>query len=251
LGASLGGAGDFLGKEETVNRVLALALVVVAGGAAQPLGQDQVSQAVARGKLYSCRADFLKDGLKSKKIKIDGAMARDGVSKYVTFYDDRDVIAAAAAEANQKMRDLSPVDIASIPHSGLLFANVEIHARGLIPTKRMAQRYMDGNAHLVLEIGDGVIQPVKIGTYPTPPKTECYNTMYLWSVFGNYNFSVGGLVPIAIPCGSVGPNKIAIEFAFALDEEQRRAKKAEVILLDGDGKRHSAEFDLATLAGAI
>jgi hypothetical protein len=214
---------------------------------AATLTSDDVSRAVARGKRFNTRADFLKDGLKAKKIKIDGVMSRDGISKYVTFYDDSDVIAAAASEANQKMRDLSAEDLEKIPRTGLLFANVDLHARGMLPVKRLAKRYMDGRAHLVLKIGGSVIQPVQIGTYPTPPRSECYNTMYLWSVFGSYRFSVGGIVPIVIPCGELGPDKISIEFAFALTDEQLRAETAEVILIGGDGKRHSADVELSGL----
>jgi hypothetical protein len=213
---------------------------------AETLSETQIRYAVANGKRFNSRSDFLKEGLKQKKVKIEGRLGRDSTSKYITFYDDLDVISAAVAEANQKMRDLTAEELHPIPISGLLFARVEIHAGGLLPIGRVSRKFMDGNTHLVLKIGDAVVQPVQAGSYPTPPKTECYDTLYLWSVFGTYNFAVSGLIPIPIPCGQYLPSKIAIEFAFRLSQEQVR-QKATAILIDGTGKRYPVKVDLAKL----
>lgn len=219
--------------------------LLTAAARGQSLSESDIAKAVAYGKQFNSRPDFLRDGLKPKRFKIAGAFATDGTSKYITFYDDLDVISAAVAEANQKMRDLGSEELKSIPQTGLLFANVEIHARGLIPTGRLSRRYMDGRAHLVLKLGNQVIQPVQVGSYPTPPRSECRNTIYLWSVFGTYNFGVGTIVPVPLPCGPT-EGKIAIEFGFRLTPDQMR-QKATAILIDGDGKRHATDVDLAGL----
>ena len=69
--------------------------------------------------------------------------------------------------------------------------------------------------------------------------------MYLWSVFGSFNFAVGGMVPIALPCATQGPDRIAIEFGFRLRDAQW--SPAEVILIDGDGNRQKVGVDLSKL----
>jgi hypothetical protein len=212
--------------------------------AVKPLPKSQIAEALAHGKQFKSHRDFLKEGLKSNKSQIASAWAKDGISKYVTFYDDLAVISAAAATANEQMRELTEQDIAKIPRTGLLFANVELQARGALPVSKLNRRYTGGRARLVLKIGERLVQPVKEGFYPSPPKTECYNTLYLWSVFGTYNFAVGGIVPVALPCGPAGPSKFSLEFAFQLTPEQMR-QKAEVLLIDGDGHQHKTQVDLS------
>jgi len=229
---------------------LALATVAVGIGLSQDVGavksfaRSQIAEAVAYGKQFKSHQDFLKDGLKGKKFQIASAWAKDGISKYVTFYSDLDVISAAAATANQQMRALTEEDLMKIPRTDLLFANVELHARGALPVSKLNRRYTDGRARLVLKIRERLVQPLKDGFYPSPPKTECYNTLYLWSVFGTYNFAVGGIVPVALSCGPSGPSKFSLEFAFQLTPEQMR-QKAEVFLIDGDGHRHKTQVDLS------
>jgi len=44
---------------------------------------------------------------------------------------------------------------------GLLHAFVEVHARGAIPTSKLNRRYREQRAHLVLKIGDRVVQRVE------------------------------------------------------------------------------------------
>lgn len=224
-----------------MNHSLLFILFISITASAQQPPEPEVAAAVARGKAYTSRDAFLSRGLQDKRIAISK-------TAQITFYDDSDVVAAAVAEANQKMRELSPEDLKQIPRSGLLFANVEIKAgrRGVGGrVSKSLDRYMDGAAHLVLKVGDTVIQPVEIGSYPTPPKSPCYQTMYLWSAFGTLNLTVGGFVPINLPCPSQQPDKISIEFAFRLSNEQWRP--GEVILIDSSGARESAPVDLAKL----
>jgi hypothetical protein len=229
---------------------LALATSAVGIGLSQdletvkPASNLQIAEAVAFGKQFKSHKDFLKEGLKSKKFQIASAWGKDGISKYVTFYSDLDVISAATATANQQMRDLTEEQISKIPSTGLLFVNVELHARGALPVRKLNRRYTDGRARVVLKIGERLVQPVREGFYPSPPKTECYNTLYLWSVFGTYNFAVGGIVPLALPCGPSGPSKFSLEFAFQLTPQQM-TQKAEVFLIDGDGGRHKTDVDLS------
>jgi ribosomal protein S13 len=215
-------------------------------GQPQTLSEAQVSQAVEFGKRFNTRDAFIKEGLRRKKFQIASAWAKDGISKYVTFYNDCDVISAVGAEANQKMRELSRQDLEKVPRTGLVFANVELHARGVIPERKLNRRYTGGRAHLVLQIDGQVVQPVREGYYPTPPKTECFNTVYLWTVFGTYSFGVGGVVPLPLPCGPTGPSKFTLEFAFQLTDEQMK-KKGAIILIDGDGNRHKTDVDLSKI----
>lgn len=209
---------------------------------------SRLDRAIAKGKEYRNYRDFLHKGLADTRYQIASAWAKDGISKYVTFYDDLDVISAAAATAEQQMREFTPEDLQQLPTTGLIFANVELHGRGMVSVAKLNKRYTEGKARLVLRIGGRLIQPVRDGYFPSPPKTECYSTMYLWSVFWGYRFAVAGLFPITLPCGPSGPSKFSLEFAYALQPEQMT--EGEAFLIDANGHRHVSKINLARFADA-
>jgi hypothetical protein len=87
--------------------------------AAQPestFPQDQMAKGIALGKQFTTRKQFIETGLKQNKIQISSAWAKDGISKYVTFYRDYHVVAARVAEATQQLRDVSEKDLSAIPY---------------------------------------------------------------------------------------------------------------------------------------
>ena len=130
--------------------------------AARPsLNEAQIKQAIAYGARFKTEDEFFKSGIKGVRIKLASAMAMDGISKYATFFDDWNVIAAKSAAANQQMRELNPIGIQS---KGLLHVIVEIHARGTIGNGKLSRRYGKERAHLVLKIGERVVQPLAKGT---------------------------------------------------------------------------------------
>jgi len=207
---------------------------------------EELERFMALGKTYKNKTDYLHGALKNNRIQLASAMAADGISKYVTFFKDRDVVASLVADGNSNLHTVTADELQTIPKTGLLFANVELHARGLIPVNKLNKRYTDGRARLVLQIQDRYIEPVKDGFFPSAPKTGCTQTFYLWSVFGNYRFGVATITPVTGSCEPVGPSKFSLEFAFVVSDEDMK-KDAAVILLDGDGHKHSSNVKLSML----
>jgi hypothetical protein len=150
------------------------------------------------------------------RVKLASAMAMDGISKYATFYNDWPAVAAEAAAAHQQMRELKPEEIQT---NGLLHAYVEVHGRGAFPTNKMNRRYGPQRAHLVLKIGERIIQPVEKVTIM---KSDQSPAAYL----AGYNES-----------------KITLSFAFDVSREELQSAVT-VILIDGDGNKHQQVANL-------
>jgi hypothetical protein len=188
----------------------------VACAAGPTLTSAQIQTAIQEGSKYKTIDKFFDKGLRGKRVQLASSMAVDGISKYVTFYNDWQAVAAESAAANQQMRELKPAEIES---RGLLHAFVEIHARGQLPVSKLNRRYREQRAHMVLKIGDKVIQPLeKDMVKKSDQGTE---SLLLW------------------PAG-----KITLDFAFDVLPTDLQAP-VEVILIDGDGHRHQHNVDLS------
>jgi hypothetical protein len=143
-------------------------------------------------------------------------MAKDGISKYATFYNDWPAVAAESAAAHQQMRDLK---VEEIQTHGLLHAFVEVHGRGAFPTNKMNRRYGPQRAHLVLKIGERIVQPVEKATIMKSDQSPA-------AFLAGYNES-----------------KITLSFAFDVSPEDLQSTVT-VILIDGDGNKHQQKADL-------
>jgi hypothetical protein len=150
------------------------------------------------------------------RVQLASAMAKDGISKYATFYNDWTAVAAESAAAHQQMRELKPEEIQT---TGFLHVFVEVHGRGAFPTGKMSRRYGPQRAHLVLKIGERIVQPVEKTTIM---KSDQSPAAYL----AGYNES-----------------KITLSFAFDMSPEDLQSA-ATVILIDGDGNKHEQKADL-------
>jgi hypothetical protein len=180
------------------------------------LTPQQIEAAIQEGSKYNTIDKFLEKGLKGKRVQLASAMATDGISKYATFFNDWQAVAAESAAAHQQMRELKADDVQA---NGLLHAFVEVHARGAIPVSKMNRRYREQRAHLVLKIGEQVIQPVAK------------------SMIKQSDQSVGMIL------AGVAEGKITLDFAFDVAPEDLQSP-VEVILIDGDGNRHHQKADL-------
>ena len=204
--------------------------------------QEHIAAAISYGKRFRTRNRYLREGMKHSRIQIASAFAMDGMSKYVTFFSDFHVVASAAAAAENEMRELSQEEIAKLPLSGLLYAHVEVHARGLLPVRKLERRYTRNDAHLVLQIDNQIIQPLsKRITGQEDTSVVLPVALYTWWEVGKVSLLTGGTL------GFEG-QKVELEFAFKLDKETAN-KKATVILIDGDGNRHKGEVDLSKVFG--
>jgi hypothetical protein len=210
-----------------VHRITLPILLVLLGLSGQPawcagpaLTTQQIQTAIQEGSKYKAKDNFLKKGLKGKKVKIDGAMARDGLSKYATFFNDQQAVAAEAAAAHQQMRELKVADVQS---NGLLHVFVEVRGGGVVGVSRLDRRYQGERAHLVLKMGDRIFQPVKKAMIRQSNETG--STLLLFGASG------------------LSMRKITLEFAFDVSPSDLQSL-VEVILIDGDGNKHQQKVDL-------
>jgi hypothetical protein len=214
----------------------AVAVGVPARSAGPQLTPDQIQAAIKEGtqyktaeKVLACldpeyassassqwehRCDRVPTG---KRIRIESALAADGMSKYATFFNDFVAVLAQSAAANQQMRDLKPAEVES---KGLLHVLVEVHGRGAWGEGKLDKRYGPGRAHLVLEIRERIVQPAE--------KDMRYRE----------GQSLGASI------WGFKSGRIVLDFAFDVSPEDLK-RPVEVILIDGDGKRHKHEADLA------
>ena len=198
---------------------LLLSILVGTAWCAGPvLTPEQVRMAVLQGSTYKTADQFFEKGLKARRVKLAGVMAKDGITKYATFFNDWGAVTAEAAAANQQMRQLNPADFRSM---GLLHAFVEIHGRGVSGVGKLDRRYGRDRAHLVLQLGDGrIVQPVeKSMIYRSGPSVPAYL--------------------MGVPSG-----KITLNFDFDVSP-QDLSQRVQVILIDGDGNKHPGSADLA------
>ena len=94
-------------------------------------------------------------------------MAVDGISKYATFFNDWQALAAEAAAAHQQLRELRADEVQA---SGLLHAFVEVHARGAIPAaSRPTRRCAASRREPHVRYGEGWTAALEGITSPRTP----------------------------------------------------------------------------------
>lgn len=167
-------------------------------------------------------------------------MATDGTSKYVTVLTDWTTIAAASADAHRRLRDLSADEVATFPNTGLIQVIAEMHARGIIAVHRMQGRYGDGRTHVVLKLGETIVQPLEqrvMSDVSSPAHT-------LWAFTSKTFGSLGWVV--ARPVGGWPEEKIITNFTFSPSAEQRRAR-GRIVLIDGNGSKDDVDVDFTKL----
>jgi hypothetical protein len=202
------------------------------------LSSEQIRSAIARGKQYRTRDQYLESGLRSQRFQLSSAWATDGISKYLVFYTDYDIVAAAAAGASHEMRELSDADVQKLPLSGLVIVNVQLHARGTFPVERLRNKFVGDNLHLVLQTGDQIIQPIARSDMRDTGVLEPSGPLVV-----NY-WQVGNTSIINAERMGFSQDRVEVEFAFRVAPDAA-SKKAKVILIDGGNKHHEKEIDLA------
>lgn len=208
---------------------LSIALLSFSGClSAQPVlphSESELNKAIVVGNGYSSRADYQKRALSDKRIplaraenqKIHAGTFKNGKKGSeplsVTFYDDEDVLAAMVADGKSKLHTVTIEELRTIPKTGLLFATLNING-GPLWAQLFGQRYANGGAKIALDLNGKFIEPVRSDSFQMAPKTDCTETTYLWSVFGNYRFNAAAIIPITTSCDVRGPRQISLEFAF-------------------------------------
>jgi hypothetical protein len=215
------------GKEQTVQ-------------SSKAIDDAGIMKAIAYGSGFKSRKQYLEKGLKENKVQLASAWAKDGISKYVTFFTDFEAVASAAANAQQEMRTFTSADAYKLPLTGLVYAHVEVVGRGMIPTRKVASRYVKNSAHLVIKFGDQIVQPLSKELLSAGDASVALPVaLFTWWDIGNVSLLTGGTL------GFEGA-KAEMEFVFRLTPEQRKMKGT-VILIDADGNRHQEDSDFSKI----
>jgi hypothetical protein len=182
------------------------------------LTPEQIRTAIQEGGEYNTVDEYLAKGLKGRRVKLAGKMAKDGIHKIAIFYNDWYAVAIESVAAKQSGRELR---IADVDSRGLLHAFVEVQAKGILPIGKMDRRYGRQRANLLLKIGDRILQP-------TP------NSKLKRSLETHDSIWTGRSV------------RASLEFGFDVSPEDIQSP-VEVILIDGDGHKHRQEADLTNV----
>jgi hypothetical protein len=226
----------------------AVALMGVCAGQSQSVfPRDEMAKGIAYGKQFATQKQLIEVGLKKNKIELSSYWSKDGIQKEVVFYKDYHVVAVRVAEATQQLREVSEKDLSNIPYTGLLFAHLELRARGTFPIRHLNQRFTDGSTHMVLQIDGANIQPAKEGFFPRPEKQTCVGQYYSYSIFAIHNFAigVGGPDRVTWDC-TQRTDRFNLEFGFHLTPDQQR-KQGTVIVANSEGERFVASIDLSAI----
>ena len=101
----------FLMHKATTMFLVCVFTISSARAAGPVLSTGQIQAAIQEGSKYKTVDKFLEKGLRGRRVKLASAMAVDGISKYATFFNDWQAVAAESAGAHQQMRDLSVADV--------------------------------------------------------------------------------------------------------------------------------------------
>jgi len=204
----------------------------------QVASEAQIAKAVAYGESFPSRNKYLDGALKKNKFQIASAWSKDGISKYFIFFSDFDIIASAASQAKHEMRNLTTEDIQKLPLSGLIYVNVQLHARGTMPVHKLEKRFGHTNAHLVFEVDGQIVQPVsKQLVSQNEASVEFPVAVLTWWDTKHTSLVTGGTL------GYEG-ERVELEFGFRLTPDQMN-KKATVILIDGDERQYKTDVNLS------
>jgi hypothetical protein len=209
--------------------------------------QDELARGIAVGKQFPTRKQLMADLEKKNKIELSSLWSKDGIQKDVIFYKDYHVVAMRVAEATQQLREVSENDLSKIPFTGLLFARLELHARGNFPIRHLNERFTDGSTHMVLQIDGANVQPATGQFFPKPEKQTCVGQYYSYSIFAIHNFAigVGGPENVFWDC-TQRTDRFNLEFGFRLTPDQLR-KQATIIVANSEGQRFVANVDLSAI----
>lgn len=198
-----------------------------------------LARAIAIGVKYRTRESYIDKQAKDTKVQFASAMALDGISKYATLFGDFDVVASAAANAAHDMKSFTLADARRVPLSGLVYANVQLTARGYGPVARLENDWRPAGIHLVLVIDDSVIQPVSKEAALISEKAGAPTVVAAGVPVGDYSLLTGTVLQYR-------SGHLEQEFAFRLPTPIR-SKKAKIILIRPDGKRYEDSVDLDRL----
>jgi len=183
-----------------------------------------MDDAIKYGKSFkSMRAFYLK-GLQPKRIGIGVNGFISGESRSVVFLHELDLVSAAAAKANQELRDV-PKDQVQHGFAGTgTIVWLEVSATGENNMRSISQKYTQELPHLVLQLGGKTFQPT----------TKQLNKVE----------SGGGFVYVGSDDLDRRKLSLVIEYSFDIPEAEIK-QEAEIVLIDLKGRQVRKKVDLS------
>jgi hypothetical protein len=169
------------------------------------LTAEQIRAAIQEGTKYKTAEKFYDKGLNGRHIELTG-------NTNVTFFNDGQYVALESAGAHQQMRELNAD---AIQATGLLHAYVKIHAAETWTFRQGNNKFL--HSHLVLTVGDKVIQPVGETRVIKNDSVNQVLTGKSWVITLAFEYDVS-------PEDLINP--------------------VIVIVIDGDGHKHQKKVDL-------
>lgn len=203
------------------------------------LSDEQILRAIAEGQRFRSRQDYLDNGLKKAKFQFASAWALDGISKYVTFFTDYEIVAADAADAKREMRSFGLAEARKLPLEGFLYATMDVTGRGMLNVGKVKPRFGSGNARVVLQQADSVIQPLLKKEADNASSSTQVGTAYMWTGGGNVGLLTG------MPLGFYNATARQ-DFAFAVSPKTLEGR-LKAFLIDAEGNRYEKEIELSSL----
>ncbi len=170
------------------------------------LTAGQIQAAIQEGRKYKSADKFIDNGLKGRRVDVTG-------NTNVIFFNDWQEVALESAAAHQQLRELNADQAQG---TGLLHAYVEIVAAETWTFRQGNTNFL--HSHLVLSIGDRVIQPLKDPVVVKNDQTNQFGVGKEWVITLAYDFDVS-------PGDLLAP--------------------VTVIAISGDGKKHQKKVDLS------
>jgi hypothetical protein len=173
-----------------------------------------IDGAISLGSKYKTQEKYAKDCLGVNTIC-------HGQACYL-FYSDFEIIAGAAARANQELRPFTREDAEKLNLSGLTHIYVTVsNNNGVIGEELYARHWAGGNIHMVIQSGGKLIQPVEKGN----------------GSFSSLLFLLGYAETSL---------ENSFDFAFNLSQEQLFSP-GETILIDAQAKKHIEKASFADI----
>jgi hypothetical protein len=207
----------------------ALSLLLFGGTVQGQASQERLNEAIQEGLRHPTRAKYLQKGAVGNECKWAGVFSTDGISKEVRVFTDFDIVAAAAAGANSQMRPFTAVEASTLPLFNMTFATVSMTARGEFPVRTLRTKYAAEGVHMVLQLGDSLVQPISRHQAETTGSSAHIGTLIRW-------YDLGGVSLLtAAPLG-FHRQEFRQEFAFDVRPESVKGSPT-VWVIDADGKR--------------
>jgi hypothetical protein len=196
---------------------------------------SEIDTAIAIGSCYKTEMEYVAD------ISSQNTICKKEFC--YLFFSDFEIIAGAAARATQEMKQFTKSDVESLPLRGLTKVYVSVGKSvtggliGAIRDRNFVQHWAGGNVHMVLKIGDQIMQPVSSSLNGVLGPTLTLPIYAFWEAPPD---------PSLLAAGPLHTSDLQAYFEFSYDlTPEQQSSVCEIILINGQAKKHVDRIDLS------